>query len=77
MTGDYPKFVKRGNKNVLILRAPRFNSSIVFDPVTTLGDELSDDDDDDDDKDDKDVASSIQLSVSMFFAALTAFFAFM
>lgn len=79
MTGDYPKFEKRGNKKVLIFKASRFMSSIVFDPVTTLGDELSedDDDDDDDDEDDKDVASAIKLNVFMFFAMLAAFFMFM
>lgn len=80
MTGDYPKFEKRGNKNMFIFRASRFMSSIVFDPVTTLGDELGeddDDDDDDDDEDDKDVASAIKLNVFMFIAMLVAFFMFM
>ena len=76
MTGDYPKFEKRGNKDVLIFRAHRFNSSIVFDPVTTLGDELEDDDDDDK-KDDKDLASCIQLNVFMFVAMLISVFTFM
>lgn len=72
MTGDYPKFEKRGNKNMLIFKAPKFMSSIVFDPVTTLGDELSDDD-----EDDKDVASAIKLNVCMFIAMLAAFFMLM
>lgn len=76
MTGDYPKFEKRGNKNMLIFKAPRFMSSIVFDPVTTLGDELSEDDDDDD-EDGKDAASAIKLNVFMFVAMLAAFFMFM
>ena len=80
MTGGYPKFEKRGNKEMLIFRAPRFTKSIVFDPVTTLGDELGEDDDDDDDGDDKDeknLASSIQLNSFMFVAMVTAVFAFM
>ena len=77
MTGDYPKFVKRGNKEVLIFRAARFRSSIVFDPVTTLGDELSEDDDDDDYKDKENLASSIQLNIVMIVAMVTALFAFM
>lgn len=75
MTGGFPKFEKRGNKDMFILRAPRFNLSIAFDPVTTLGDELSDDDDDDDD--DKDLASSIQLNFFMFVTMVTALFTFM
>ena len=61
---------------MLIFRAPRFNSSIVFDPVTTLGDDLSEDDDDDD-KDDKNLASSTQLNIFMIVAMVTALFAFM
>ena len=53
-------------------------SSIVFDPVTTLGDELSEDDDDDDDDDEDDsAASAIKLNVFMFVAMLAAFFMFM
>ena len=75
MTRGYPMFVKRGKKEVLIFRAPRFNSSIVFDPVTTLGDDLSEDEDDD--KDDKNLASSIQLNIFMIVAMVTALFAFM
>ena len=78
MTGGYPKFVKRGNKEVLIFRAARFRSSIVFDPVTTLGDELSEDDDDDDEyKDKENLASSIQLNIGMIVAMVTALFTFM
>ena len=74
MTAGFPKFETRGNKQVLIFRAPRFNSSIVFDPVTTLGDELSEDDDDDEGKD---LASSIQLNIFMFLATLASAFKFM
>ena len=74
MTTGFPKFETRGNKQVLIFRAPRFNSSIVFDPVTTLGDELSEDDDDDEGKD---LASSIQLNIFMFLATLASAFKFM
>ena len=74
MTAGFPKFETRGNKHVLIFRAPRFNSSIVFDPVTTLGDELSEDDDDDEGKD---LASSIQLNIFMFLATLASAFKFM
>lgn len=74
MTGGFPKFEKRGNKDMFILRASRFNLSIAFDPDTTLGDELSDDDDDDDDKD---LASSIQLNFFMFVTMVTALFTFM
>ena len=78
MTAGFPKFETRGNKHVLIFRAPRFNSSIVFDPVATLGDELSEDDDDDDDDDEgKDLASSIQLNIFMFLATLASAFKFM
>lgn len=70
MTNGFPKF----EKGVFIFRAPRFNAAIVFDPVTTLGDELSEDDDDDDDKD---LASSLQLNIFMFLAMLASAFKFM
>lgn len=70
MTDGFPKF----EKGVFIFRAPRFNAAIVFDPVTTLGDELSEDDDDDDDKD---LASSLQLNIFMFLAMLASAFKFM
>ena len=74
MTDGFPKF----EKGVFIFRAPRFNAAIVFDPVTTLGDELSEDDeDDDDDDDDKDLASSLQLNIFMFLAMLASAFKFM
>ena len=75
MTGGFPKLEKKGNKQVLIFRAPRFNASIIFDPVTTLGDELSEDDNDDDD--DKGLASSIQLNIFMFLSMLASAFKFM
>lgn len=43
MAEGYPKFEVRGNKNVFTFRLPGFNTSVVYDPTVSAGDEEDDD----------------------------------
>ena len=71
MPNGYPKFMEQGGNQRFVFRGPRFNISIVFDPVVDLEE---DDDDEDGDDDNKDRASSIHLNVFLLFAVLGALF---
>lgn len=71
MPNGYPKLMEQGGNQRFVLKGPRFNRSIVFDPVMDLEE---DDDDEDDDDHDKDRASSIHLNAFLFFAVLAALF---
>ena len=71
MPSGYPKLMEQGENQRFIFKGPRFNNSIVFDPVM----DIEEDDDDDDGGDgDKDLASSIHLNVFLFVAVLAALF---
>lgn len=71
MAPGFPKVeVMEGGKQKFVFKGPRFNRTVIFDPVI----ELAADEDDDDDDDDKDHATSIQLNLFMFVALLAVLF---
>ena len=41
MSGDFPKLVTRGNKQMLQFSFPKFNGSVHYDPVIEMSDDLS------------------------------------
>ena len=74
MPPGFPKLMEQGVVQRFIFRGPRFNRTIVFDPVVEL--EVDDDegDGDGDGDGDKDRASSIHLNALLFVAVLVAIF---
>ena len=69
MTGDYPKVLTAGNRQILAFRVPKFVSRTRFEPGVTIGEEEEDEE--------PSHATSIQLSVFSFVVMVTALFTFM
>lgn len=67
MAPGFPKVEERGQKQLFIFRCPKFNNSLVIDPMLDLPEE-------DEGSGDSDHASSIHFNVSLFFVMLAALF---